>query len=378
MVRQTKSLAFVVLLGLGGVTLAQSNANAPKIRAPPQRNSVKAKNLRAVTGSRIVPLAYFAKAGSMYQNSMPALVLSDRLLAVRMDKNTTLQEIANDYQFYFRTRKYTRVRPIDVDLHTRWVLMETDTPLNFAGVKPTAHPEAVFEEPNHIQLMSDLSAIRAQNANHRSTASAAETTNAVFAARIESEGEAWTNMFQHASAQLRIDQYNLAPQVPHMRCHPDSPAVESNDLQESVVEAQGLKCESLAKVRIYRGFDQQFKLSSGVLDFVVHREGDESVRSRLLRELASDELKDLKKNTALIEYSSPVVCEATYMTDSRIDAYYCTRSLRGFPSLSDSVLIFGRLSGQKYVYNMIRTSGFNTKSTGTIAQTILDTMETNQ
>ncbi len=373
----------IAIAALGASAQTSSTSRAPTQKRNPGRVALpkhlaKAKTSKTPSASRIVSLAYFAKAGSMYQNSVPAVVLSDRLLAVRMDKNGTLQEIASDYQFYLHNRKYTHVRPVDIDLRSRWVLMESEIPVNFATIAPTPHSETLFEEPTKAQMVSDIAQMRAQYENRRATASISPNSSDMLQSRILSEGDAWTSAFQHATARLKIDRLNLAPQVAHLRCHPDSPSVDSADLQESLSSAQGLKCESISKVKIYKGFEQGFKLSSGVLDFALHRESNETLRTRLLQELAMDEMNDLKKHGSQVEYSSPVICETSYITDSRVDAYYCTRTLRGFPALSDSVLIFGRLSGQKYVYNMVRTSGFSSQSTGSIVQTVLETMETNQ
>ncbi len=104
---------------------------------------------------------------------------------------------------------------------------------------------------------------------------------------------------------------------------------------------------------------------------------NESSRLQLLQNIAARETDNMKKMSAQIKYSTPATCESSHLNDKNIDVYYCTRGLRGFHSLSDSVVVVGKASGQSYLYNMIRTAGFSADSTQSILQANLNILEAN-
>jgi len=174
-----------------------------------------------------------------------------------------------------------------------------------------------------------------------------------------------------------MESLSLGPSVDGIPCQSASPVVTSEELQSSITGATAVGCAAETNIQLTQNFNFGFRMQAGVLKMRYGEGSNDGARSLLLQNLASREVESLHRMSAQIKSSTPATCESSHLTDKNIDVYFCTRGLRGFRSLSDSVVVIGRASGQSYIYNMMRASGFSPDSTQTILQSNISVLGAN-
>lgn len=330
----------------------------------------------------LVNLASFTAQGNTYETTLPALLLSDRSVAVQIDSRNTLEDLSLNSRVFVTSPTYVQLFPLDYDSASRWVLLKSDQKLpiraaHFAAKLNAQQISRMFHYDDVGQWLRDAAAMKARAHETRSPASLNTSAAAVIERKIQSFGDRFAEAFQSPMKRLTINNLSLAPEVTGLNCHAASPIIESEAAQSFVANATAIKCQYQDPMPYSPNFDLALRLQVGMIKIKNGQNQTDASRIELLQNLAAKEVSEVKQLSTQIKYSTPTICETSHLTDKNVDVYFCTRSLRGFRSLNDSVVIMGRSTGQSYVYNMVRASGIGSDSTQRIIQANLGVLGAN-
>jgi hypothetical protein len=397
------AISLAIGLGLPGAIFAQDSASqartnkkAKTIKKSTAKKATKAAPAKkvaahaapklpaqaAATEYQVITLAVYASPGDTYQTSITAVLLSDKFAAFRLDNANTLEDLSLFSRIFVSTPKWVQMYPVDVDMETNWVLLKSDDRLaltaKFTVAETAAQAAHTFRYESEAQWLHDLAPVRSHALERRGVSSVAMSGRALLEGKIRSYGDHIANVLQSSPNDLKLGSYFVAPRAEGLPCQSSSPVVTSEDLQASIYSASAVNCEAITQIYLAPNFNFGFRMQAGTLQMHSPELQVEATRVQLLQNIAAREVDSIHKMSSLVKYSTPTKCETSFLTDKNMDVYYCTRSLRGFQNLSDSIVVVGRLQGTNYLYNMIRTSGFSTDSTQDIIQANLKVLGMNR
>ena len=365
----------------------------------PSRESTPPQNQQAVVGASIqdgpafrgdgktvVPVYLYSATGEMTGAIFNGMQVGDQMLAVKLSESLTFIDLLSNYRLFHMSedRSFNELILVSLNFENKFALMKMSKPdlknFVFSWPKVIAPSVAVQFGMNSSQEMMDvLNRMRSdlQRDPSRQTASSNRNPAAVIESRLLWRAQKLTTDFIQSTDPVRIGKNVLATKPPGTRCGPRSPEVSTSALQQQVTTAWAMDCSWNESFEVSSQVRQYFAMTSGLLTLKDGNLFSDDKRLQLVQELAESNEKNMQQLSKNVQYSTQSLCERSFLTDRRVDVYYCTRNYKLLPALSDSFVIMGVLRGNEYLYTLVRSSGFSAEMNQGIANKVLTSLGRN-
>ncbi len=336
-------------------------------------------------GKALTPVYLFSLNGDMTGLNFKALHVGEQMLAVKIEQVVTFIDLLSNYRLYYQTedKSLIEIQFVSVDFEQNLALMKMVKPdlksYVYSWPKTMTPQTAMQFGMTPQEMLSVLTQLRSQVSpeQSRQTASAGRNPAAVIQSKLLGRAQKLTNDFVQSTEPLRIGKNMLATKPPGTRCGPKSPEVSTPGLQKEILTAWSMNCAWSEPLNLSSSLQQYIGLTSGMIYLKKGMNFSDDKRLQLIQEISGEHEKSLIQSSTNVQYSTQSHCEKSFLTDRRVDVYYCTRNFKLLPMLSDSFLIMGTLRGDEYLYTLVRASGFSAEMNQNISNKILTSLGRN-
>jgi hypothetical protein len=324
-----------------------------------------------------VQVILFPSQGNVPVGRLHAFILSSRMVAARLDKRESFQDLARRLRaLYPSSSRYIALRLMDIDLTTGWALFhgEKDLPGAPSALPKTAPPRlaSAFGYYDSSEWSRDWAAVLARFKAERRVASRLSPGMVIERELSHLEQENLAQLSGRGSRKMEVEKFTLGPLAANFKCAPGAVKLSESASHSLISGATAVSCKSSGASGVLG-----LRLDAGVLDFWANRHFNEAAQTQLLDDIQASAFENLLEESRNAENSTQAVCQKTKIADDNLEVHYCTRTLRSAPNFQDTVMIFGKRSRQRFIYTILRTDAMSEEGTKKVVESVLTALEEN-
>lgn len=296
-----------------------------------------------------VDLEIISMAEGQLGTPLPALLLSPNSVVAQIPEGMQLQNLTTGRGVCFPSASCISLKPVKINLQKNQIWFESSQKLVIKGQKVT-----------------------------RTIASTTADNSRAIASLIGSEINRWSKLLYESYTKTKsyylLGGARFSARPGGMACANSSLQVKDESLQKLIYGGRALFCESSTSGHISESFQYGYTTRFGYVDLWSNRQLTDDQKTKLLSEIGMPENEDLKGQSTHVQQSTHLFCDQSVIREEDVEVHTCTRTLRQFPDLQDTVFIFGKKRNQRLYYNVVRLSGFGQETTKRMVESFISVL----
>lgn len=317
-----------------------------------------------------IPVWILSRQGGTLQKTTLGLQIGPRSVLVRLDHKIKLYDLIQDGRATVGGMTSLPLQLTDIDLNSQWVHLAADREIPRAAIKviSTAQYQSYFGG------FATLSPVIA-TFQERQPASVGRPELQTVQERMMQFSQQVSQQFENATRNVDIAGAERATSSMGMKCQVQSPHIGEPVLQGQVTSASSWACLTGNKLELGEETLQSLRVEFGFLTAPTLATNSSDWRQKLNPSLLGQAKTQMESQSASVRYSTAVDCQSHLISDIQIESNSCIRGFKLLPDLTQTLAVFGKWQGSRYLYAQIQTTGFSAEATDRVVRSTLQMLE---